>query len=85
MRRWIAVTLAGATAAATLALGATSVSAATKYTCTKKADGLTGPRTPSKPTDSPAPGTRAPGNRHGVPRAGIFPRGAPGVPSAGSR
>jgi hypothetical protein len=41
MRRWIAVTLAGATAAATLALGATSVSAATKFTCTRKADGHT--------------------------------------------
>ena len=39
MRKWIAVTLAGAGTAATLALGIGSASAATKYTCTKTAHG----------------------------------------------
>jgi hypothetical protein len=41
MRRWIAVTLAGAGAAATLALGVGSASAATKFTCTKTVHGQT--------------------------------------------
>jgi hypothetical protein len=41
MRKWIAVTLAGAGAAATLALGIGPASAATTYTCTKTADGQT--------------------------------------------
>jgi hypothetical protein len=35
MRRLVTVALAGATAAATLALGVTSASAATKFTCTR--------------------------------------------------
>ncbi len=37
MRRWVTVVLAGATAAATFALGVTSASAATKFTCTRTA------------------------------------------------
>jgi hypothetical protein len=41
MRRWIAVAAAGASIAATLALGIAPASAATKYVCTKKADGQT--------------------------------------------
>jgi hypothetical protein len=39
MRSWIAVTLAGAAAAATLALGAAPVSAAARFTCTRMAGG----------------------------------------------
>jgi hypothetical protein len=41
MRRWIAVAAAGASVAATLALGIAPASGATKYVCTKKADGNT--------------------------------------------
>jgi hypothetical protein len=41
MRKWIAVTLAGAGAVATLALGTGSASAATKFTCTKTAHHMT--------------------------------------------
>jgi hypothetical protein len=36
MRRLVTVALAGATAAATIGLGVTSASAATKFTCTRK-------------------------------------------------
>jgi hypothetical protein len=41
MRRLIAITMAGATAATVLMLGVTSASAAGKFTCTRKADGHT--------------------------------------------
>ena len=41
MRRLIAVTLAGAAAAATLAFGVGSASAVAKFTCTKTANGQT--------------------------------------------
>jgi hypothetical protein len=41
MRRWVAVAIAGACAAAPLALGVTSASAATTYTCTKTVHGQT--------------------------------------------
>jgi hypothetical protein len=41
MHRWIAVAAAGASLAATLAVGIAPASAATKYVCTKKPDGQT--------------------------------------------
>jgi uncharacterized protein (DUF1786 family) len=41
MRKWVAVTLAGVSAAATLGLGVGPASAATKYTCTKMVNGHT--------------------------------------------
>ena len=37
MRRWVTVTLTGAVAAGTLALGVIPASAATKFTCTRTA------------------------------------------------
>jgi hypothetical protein len=41
MRRWVAVMLAGASVAATLALGVSTASASARYTCTRKAAGHT--------------------------------------------